>query len=98
MSLELKCSSCKRLYLCSKLNTRVHGSRLSTRCPFCNELLEKNVSSYVEEQCFLGGIQYGYYPRARLMIKMAQGLAAIVNDDVPYTESKKKKKDELPDI
>lgn len=98
MNLELKCSRCKYTYPCEVSNTRVHGSRLSTRCPRCNELSERNVSAFTEEQAFQHGIIYGYYDRAGLMISIARKMAALVNNDTPYMDSKKGKKDELPDI
>ena len=98
MEIVFLCEKCGKEYPCLVYNTRIHSPYIETRCPFCNKLLTRNISAFVEKQAKLKGV-VGRLSTANFMIKMANLAGREVNDDIPYRNSRGKiKRDELPKL
>ena len=98
MEIVFLCEKWGKEYPCLVYNTRIHSPYIETRCPFCNKLLTRNISAFVEKQAKLKGV-VGRLSTANFMIKMATLAGRNVNDDIPYRSSRSKtKRDELPEL
>ena len=64
------CSKCKKEFVPSKLNTKIIGPYIEVRCPFCPDVYEGKLLSYVTE--LVGGWRSQSVHDAVKMQKLAQ--------------------------
>ena len=64
------CLKCKKEFVPSNLNTKIIGPYVEVKCPFCPDMYEGKLLSYVTEQ--IGGWSSQSVTDARNMQAMAQ--------------------------
>ena len=85
MQVEIRCLSCKGVYVCRQGNTKIFGPIIDTTCPLCGNFVSKNYSAFVRDQT--DDIEENF-AQAGAMIRLAQAISKIISNE----ESFKKKK------
>lgn len=47
---DVFCFKCEKTYLMNIFNVKIVGPHIEATCPFCKNLIDKNVSKFSEEQ------------------------------------------------
>lgn len=50
MGIAIRCLKCKKRYKFEHSNTRIEGPVIHTKCPFCEEEVQRNVAKFAETQ------------------------------------------------
>lgn len=50
MEVAIMCSKCEKSYRSDTITVKIYGPVIHTECPFCGNTVNKNLSSFLEEQ------------------------------------------------